>query len=544
MAETIKEFLVSLGFRTDAAGLNKFKSDIQNATKAVLKIGAALVAVKAITTGFVASVASNFNRLHDLSKQINVPIKTIQEFGYIASLTGSSVDAANSSLHNLSRILGEASVGLGRGAATFKALGLSAKKQNGDLKTTEEILGEIGKRIKNVSASEKNAILSRLGIDSSLAASLTHDVSEIRNEFNRLYSDVGLNSEAAGKSSAEFIDSIHKLSFVFNTLKQSIALQFIPELKEGIETLRKLMIENSKKIIQTITPILKILLTLTEAFFTLAKRVIEWSKNLIDIFQKINEATSGWAGYILAAVAAWKILNAVFLASPVGRLILLGLVLALLIDDFQGYNEGLKSAINWGWGFNKVLLALGISIVAFRVGILAAAAAVATFKSAIVLGTRAMAAFRIVMLLANPIGLWVAAVAALSTAAYFLIKNWQKVKDWFAPFFTWMTAGFQKLGDVISRVVDNVKIKFDVDDTGAAKISRDAFAGSTRRLTSFGSTPLLQGGSSSSVNQSVNQDVKITVNGSNSPQETAKAIYKEQSRLNADLTRNFAGAVR
>jgi hypothetical protein len=137
MAETIKEFLVSLGFRTDAAGLNKFKSDIQNATKAVLKIGAALVAVKAITTGFVASVASNFNRLHDLSKQINVPIKTIQEFGYIASLTGSSVDAANSSLHNLSRILGEASVGLGRGAATFKALGLSAKKQNGDLKTTE-----------------------------------------------------------------------------------------------------------------------------------------------------------------------------------------------------------------------------------------------------------------------------------------------------------------------------------------------------------------------------------------------------------------------
>jgi hypothetical protein len=275
------------------------------------------------------------------------------------------------------------------------------------------------------------------------------------------------------------------------------------------------MLENSKKIIETITPIIKALLDLIEAFFILTKRIVGWAAKAIEIFKTINKATSGWAGYILAAVAAWKILNILFLASPVGRLILLGTTLALLVDDFLGFQEGMKSAIDWGTTLNKIILALTASLVAFKIA----------------------------LLLANPAGLIISAIGIIIAAAYLLIENWQKVKDWFTPFFDWMIEGFRKIGSVIDKVVNTVKVKFDVDDTGLAKASRDAFAQSTRRLSTFGSVPLTQG-NSSSVKQSVNQDIKITVNGADSPEATGRAIYNEQSRINADLTRNFAGAVR
>jgi len=519
MAETIKDFLVSLGFKVDSAGLNQFKSGVGTATKVVTVLGAALTATSLAMTRFVLGTATTYNHLSDLSKNVGVSVQKIQELGYIASLSGSSVEAVESSLSNLSKTIGEASIGVGRGAATFKQLGISAKKQNGELKTTENLLEEISEKIKKVSLSERTAILSKLGVDASLGGALTNDVSELREEFTKLYSSIGINSEKAAESSAGFIDSITRLKFVFNTLKSSIALQFIPQLRMGMDTLRKLMVENSKKIVETITPILKALLKLTTAFFILSKRIIGWVATSVGAFNRFSGFFKGIPAMILAAVVAWRLLNTAFLASPVGRLILIGTALALLIDDFLGFQEGLKSAINWGNVFNKVLLALAVSLGVFRAA----------------------------MLLAIPGGPWVKAILALISLPMIFVDEWKKVQAWFKEFFDWMLTGFKKLGDVINTAVNAVKGKFGVDDTGDAKLSRDAFAQSTRKLSSFGSIGsqgLMSSGASKNVTQSINQETKITVQGAESPNATAKAIATEQTRVNADMTRNFAGAVR
>jgi len=298
-----------------------------------------LVATKGLILGFTIGTARTLTQLNDLSRNANVSVKKLQELGYIATLTGSNIEAVASSLSNLNRTIGEANLGIGRGAITFKKLGLSAKNQNGELKTTEQLLTEIGNKIRNISNSEKTAILSKLGIDPSLIGVLTSDVSELRKEFNQLYESVGIDSENPAKSSNEFIESLTRLKFVFDTLKNGIVLQFVPELREGIDSFRKLMVENSKKIIQAISPILKSLLNLTQAFFILTRRIAQGAVKLIDIFKSINSATHGWAGYILGAVTAWKLLNVAFSLSPIGRLITLGIALALLVDDFLGFQE-------------------------------------------------------------------------------------------------------------------------------------------------------------------------------------------------------------
>jgi hypothetical protein len=129
----------------------------------------------------------------------------IKELGYVASVSGSSIEAANRSFEGLNRTAGEAALNIGRGATAFKELGLSAKKQNGDLKTTGELMAEVGDKIKDLSSQEQVAVLTRLGIDPTLVKTLTGDIKGLKSEFNSLYKSVGINAEKAGEQSNKIV---------------------------------------------------------------------------------------------------------------------------------------------------------------------------------------------------------------------------------------------------------------------------------------------------------------------------------------------------
>ena len=67
---------------------------------------------------------------------------------------------------------------------------------------------------------------------------------------------------------------------------------------------------------------------------------------------------------------------------------------------------------------------------------------------------------------------------------------------------------------------------------------------SLSNIGSLGGTSLMSDAISRNITQSINQNTNINVQDSGSPVATAKAIYNEQNRVNSDLIRNFAGAVR
>ena len=60
-----------------------------------------------------------------------------------------------------------------------------------------------------------------------------------------------------------------------------------------------------------------------------------------------------WPMYIGLVTAAWKLLNMVFKASPIGRIITAVMtvitVLGLLYDDFKGWQEGMDSLFDWSF---------------------------------------------------------------------------------------------------------------------------------------------------------------------------------------------------
>ena len=165
MSTVLKEYLVKLGFETDKSGAAGFSSAVSSSGKSLALIGGAAVAAAGAITAFVTSIADGIDQLGDMSARTGEAVGAIDKMGYIAQLTGSSVEASNSSIEELSKNIGLMAMDMGRAKPIFEQLGISVKKQNGDLKSATEVMGELRESLKGMEGGQQIAVLERLGID-------------------------------------------------------------------------------------------------------------------------------------------------------------------------------------------------------------------------------------------------------------------------------------------------------------------------------------------------------------------------------------------
>ena len=500
-SETIKEFLVGLGFQVDEAGLQKFGQGITKATIAVTAIGTAAVAAAGMFTSFVAGVANKFDAVGDLADRVNTTAEEILRLGYVATLSGSSVEAANASIENLSRIAGEAALGVGRGAAAFKEFGISAKDQNGNLKDTSVLLAEVGDKIKDMGRGEQIAVLQKLGIDPTMIGVLTSDISGLAAEFDALYKNAGIDANKAAEQSGEFNDSMDRLAMTFDAIKSAVGLKFMGQVKNGVDTLRKFLVETMPKIINAVSPIINLVLRIAEAFIKIVGRIGSAVGTILGFLGKLNDATDGWAGYILAAAAAWKFLNLSFLATPLGMILSLVAAIALLIDDFMTWKEGGDSLIDWSAWEPAITAAMS-----------ALSALGAMFQSTFGVAIGIIQAL-IQLLTGDFSGAWTTVGEIVTNVMGIFTSAWEVIKG---------------IGSTIGNVIGGMGKMLGIGGGSAPALTPTPQAAAA-----------VTGG-----NQSVNQQTQIVVQGGANPDATARAVAGQQGRVNADMARNMKGAAR
>lgn len=559
--ETIKEFLVGLGFEVDQGSLNKFNDGLKKATLAVTAFGAAATAAAGFVAKMVTDVARDFDAISDLGLRVNATAHEIMELGYVASLTDSSVEAVASSLDGLNRIAGEAAMGMGEGVQVFQRLGIQLRDTNGQVKSTAQLMQEVGDSIRDLDRAQQVAILQKLGIDPTMVGALTGDVAELRAEFSQIYADLGVDANEAAAASSNFMDSVGRLTFVFDALRKAVALKFMGQIQAGIDRMRKLLVENMPKIVNAITPIINVILRIAEAFIAVVARIAQFAGVLIGWFNRINEATDGWAGYILAAAAAWRYLNLAFLASPIGMVLGLAAAIALLVDDFMTWREGGESLIDWSAWEPPIQAAINI------IGTLGDM--ITNTFGYITDVARALMQF----LTGDFSGAW----DSLGSAGQRIFDQFGFVRDIFNELMGvvgWLAelvgvdlvAAWEAVNVIIDAVVGTVMRAVDAIRSAASAVSdfvssagegvssrASAAWESTRNFFGFGedegSPPALapspqaqaaMGGA----NQNLNQTTEIIVQGGSDPNATARAVAGQQSRVNADLARNMAGAAR
>lgn len=540
--DTIKEFLVGLGF--DVEGEAAFTGAIGKATLVAAGLGAAAVAAAAGLFKLAEATADYFDNLGDLSNRTGIAVGDIEEFGYVAQLSGSSFETANASLEQFGKTAGDAANGMGRGKKVFDELGLAVEDSNGKLKDTTQLLYEFGDKIKDMDKSKQTALAERLGIDRTLIEAITTDVGGLRDEFRSLYAAVGIDSEKAAEKSGKFMDALDRFNFVLSTVGRSLAINFMGRFTDALDSLRKMIVDNLPTIMRVLKPIITLVLNIADVFIALAYRASQAIAVVIGWVADIVSKLDGWVVGLGLVVAAWKYLNLAFLATPVGAVLALVVAIGLLIDDFMTWQEGGESAVPWGDWADEIKIVTGVFGVlrtvlenAFMTFIALVDAVVLLFSGDL---TNAALAFGI-------------AFDSLMDSMELLFGGAiDAIKDGFVSGFDYVyayvkgiigdilglitgipdkiTGAFSGIGDKASGLLDSVTGIFGSPDAGPT--------------TQLGADGGLQTSLPLPANQNIKQETTINVQGGDSPKETAKEIGNQQGQVNGDMARNLKGAVR
>lgn len=346
-ADTIKDFLVSLGFDIDEAGANKFEAVLKGVTANVLKLGTVVEGAALSIYGFTTQIAIGLDNLYWAAQRTGASVAGIKALGYAASQTGGSAEAAKSSLESLSRFMRN-----NPGAEGFlNRLGIQTRDAQGNMRDTAAVFTSVGQQLSKMPYYRANQYAQMLGIDENTLMAMRRGLGSFNADYQSMLQKTGFNAERAAEQSNQFMTSMRGLTGLFGILRDKIGSNLAGGLSGDIDNLRKNLLDNFPKIEGTLTKTIKGILWLADAFGRMAYRVIQGAGEVIEWWKKLDAGSKQFLEILGAVLIAWRLLNSAFLMSPIGMITSLVVGLGLLYDDYKTWKEGGKSLIDWGqWG--------------------------------------------------------------------------------------------------------------------------------------------------------------------------------------------------
>ncbi|EAM2342663.1 lytic transglycosylase [Salmonella enterica] len=343
-AETIKDFLVSLGFDIDEAGYEKFESVLAGVTANAIKTGLAVEGAALSVVAFTAKIASGLDNLYWASQRTGATVQGIQSIGYAVSQVGGSVDAARTSLESLSRFVRN-----NPGAEGFlNRLGVQTRDASGNMRDMAAIFTGVGQKLSSMPYYRANQYAQMLGIDENTLMAMRRGVGSFSGQYSAMAKAIGFNADEAAKSSNRFMTSLREFGVMAGMARDKIGSNLAGGLAGSLDMLRRHILDNFPRIEQTLTKAIKGILALGDIIGRLFFRLIEGTSDLITWWQSLDKKTRDLISLFGALTIALRILNSTFWMSPIGLITALAAGIALLWEDYQTWKEGGDSLIDWG----------------------------------------------------------------------------------------------------------------------------------------------------------------------------------------------------
>lgn len=361
----------------------------------------------------------------------------------------------------------------------------------------------------------------QMGYEYRLIAPAINKTLQLRQEMLKAYSAAGVNIYKVIQASVKLNFSLAKTRFAFEALYKSVASRFFDTLTKQSDSFRKTIYANMPKIQNFLEKFIKFMFKALEATTALGLRLWGILTRVYDFFVMLDKATDGWSTRIVAVIAAWKLLNLSFLATPLGMILAGFVALLALWDDFKTFKEGGNSLIDWGSDATKTMVGLAAAVGGVALAIGAVVLAIKAYTLAQGIANGVAAAFSAILSL-NPIGLVIIALTTLVGLLTLADAKWK--------IFGGNVAGF--FSGVGSKIMD-----FVGGPTVGANLQNSP--GGVPSVSPVG--PNVQNAQN---NQHVQQQTNINVIGSADAGAVGKAVSSEQSRVNFDMVRNMKGATR
>ncbi|HBV8115709.1 MULTISPECIES: lytic transglycosylase domain-containing protein [Klebsiella] len=343
-AETLKDFLISLGFNVDEAGAKKFDAVVAGTTLKAIELGVKVEAAALSVVAFTAKIASSLDNLYWASQRTGATVEGIKQIGYAVSQVGGSADSARGSLENLARFIRN-----NPGAEGFlNRLGVQTRDASGNMRDMATIFTGVGQRLSNMPYYRANQYAQMLGLDENTLMAMRRGIGQFSGEYTAMAKAIGYNADVAAVSSNKFMTSLRSFGLMAGMARDKIGSNLANGLAGSIDTLRRQIMENFPKIEGAITAGVKGVLWFGEIIGRVVYRLIQLTGDIINWWKSLGTETRQVIEVFGALMIAWRLLNSAFAMSPIGRVIMLGAALIGLYDDYRTWKEGGQSLIDWG----------------------------------------------------------------------------------------------------------------------------------------------------------------------------------------------------
>ena len=295
--ETIKDFLVQLGFKVDEKGLKTFTTKIDDATAAVTKFAGVITGI-AVTAGVaITAFSSNLEDLYFAAQRTGNSATSLKSFEFAARNLGVSANESRSAVEGLASFLRRTP----GGASWLEGLGIKTKDANGNLLETTQILQNLGARYRGLPFFQGQQVANVIGgISDPMLLALEN--SQFAGDVARDKKKRGQGFDKTTEDAHRYQEAIRDLGDTFEALGAKIEDALITKGGPSLQKLENWIEKNGPKIADTIaTWVVKI-----GEFGDKALPVIG---EVVDYFIDLDKRTDGLSTKILASVVALKLLG-------------------------------------------------------------------------------------------------------------------------------------------------------------------------------------------------------------------------------------------
>lgn len=248
MPGALRSILAKFGFEiTDSNKLTDAEKKADGLTNAIKGISGAILGSALLDTvkSFIREIQGAGDAISDTSARLGIGTDELQRWQYAAQLSGASAESINTALLILQKNAAAAAEGGGAAAEVFAALGVPIKTAAGDIKSSGQLMGDVGLEIAKLkNPSERTAAALKVFGKQGAALLPIFDggeekLSKLLDRFDELG---GGYSEDALEGIGSLGDAIDDMGYATTSLKSRLAITLFPALSEWIGYLTKTVV--------------------------------------------------------------------------------------------------------------------------------------------------------------------------------------------------------------------------------------------------------------------------------------------------------------
>jgi hypothetical protein len=229
------------GLKRMGNSMQGLQGRLKNVRTAALSVNTAFKAMAIILTAgafsrVITGAINQADAFGKLSRQTGIAADTLQSYVNAGKLAGVEQTAIDKGLSRLAQSIREADQGVGTYLDTFKALGISVRDTEGNLKSTEQVFGEVADRFADMENGGTKAALSMelFSRQGRKLIPLLNEGSEAMNKWN--YE----TSEGFAANAEYFNDQLTMIGFGFDGFRKQLSDALLPALNSILEAFRSL----------------------------------------------------------------------------------------------------------------------------------------------------------------------------------------------------------------------------------------------------------------------------------------------------------------